>query len=511
MMTGMIDLAGYLLIGGSLAAAALFVFVLRFARGGRQIAVGASIALLLATLSAMSERLMPVLGWPMETRASAANILGALACFAAAYSLNAVIKRALWFGILREGDHSAAPSLIMGLGSFALYGLTAMITASAIFHYDVTALAATSGLVAVVLGYSAQSTLSELFAGLALNLSKPFKIGDSVQVDGVWGNIVGAGWRSVSLRTYEGTIVTMPNSKLVSAKVTNLNQPDSTLRHHIPFTVDIDVPPGRVQEVGLAALRRLPHALPSPAPMLLFKNVTEHGMAYEAIFWHDNPNQYILRRDEAGSALWYAFKRAGITFSVQRRLQFPAADAAPKEQDFSTRSDTLRAIMTRQPLYRAFPADSIDHLMEHFKEVLFGPGELVFRQGDPGTSMFVILEGAVDVSLESEHGTRVIYGLGVGDTFGHMSLMTGEPRLASVRAVRHLVVAEIEKSSLEPILQANPEIIHQIAQEIARIESSREALMHAGAETPTTGAAPSDRLLSVLVTRIRGFLLSGDA
>ncbi len=508
-MSTMIDVVGLILILGSAVSVILCAVALRAGRGSRRVALGASFCLFFAAAAAMTDRLSPVLGWTNGAPDKATHLLAALACVSAAFTLDALLRRWLWFGTLREGDHSKVPNIIIGLGSFSLYAVTAMIAASQIFRYDVTALAATSGLVAIVIGYSAQPTLSELFAGLALNLSRPFKEGDSIQVDGVWGVVVDSGWRSVNLRTYEGTMVTLPNSKMVSLRVTNLDLPDHNMRHHIPFVIDVDVPPGKVQAVGVAAMARLTHVLKSRPPMVLFKNVTDQGMAYEAIFWHADPNYYILRRDEVGSALWYAFNRAGIPFSVQRRLLSPAGDAAPAlaPVNLDLERAELSGMLRRSALYQAFPTEAIEFLVAQHHRILYGPGELVIRQGEPGASMFVILEGAVDVLLESDGEERRIYGLGVGDTFGHMSLMTGEPRFASVRATSHLVLSEILKASLEPILKAHPDVIDLVAVEIARIDASRRELSEADALNGSLANEEARSLLDQLSLRIRSFFL----
>jgi CRP-like cAMP-binding protein len=110
----------------------------------------------------------------------------------------------------------------------------------------------------------------------------------------------------------------------------------------------------------------------------------------------------------------------------------------------------------------------------------------------------------IHVLLDKDGEERRVYSLGVGETFGHMSLLTGAPRLASVRAASHLVVAEFHKSTLVPILAANPSLIDPVADEIVRIEAKRRELLDG--DTGAVAIVPADHgLLDQLSGRIRRF------
>lgn len=443
----------------------------------------------------------------------ASDVLLSLACLSIAFTLNAVLKRFVWFGRLSEGTQSRVPNILIALIRLGIYLGAVMVIFSMVFHRDVTAIAATSGVVAIVLGYSLQPTLSEVFAGLALNLSHAFRTGDSVQIDGIWGIIQEANWRSVSLRTYEGTLVIVPNTKMATNRLTNLDMPNHNMRHHIRFIVDVDVPPGRVQSVALAAMNALPHVLKSPPAMLLFKDMTDQGVAYEAIFWHFNPNVYILRRDEVGVALWYAFRRAGIPFSVLRHNLAAHADARSPlpPVDAGRYRRRLSEVLHQSLLFQCFADDAIGQIVERHRELVYGPLETVVRQDDAGTSMFVILDGEVTVLQQNADGSeRQLATLGIGETFGHMSLMTGAVRSATVRANGHLVLAEIEKDAIADLLEANPAAVETIAQEITRLEEANLRMRSLEkAEASVDGShGLADRLASV-AKLMRSFFVLG--
>ncbi|MCY1017367.1 cyclic nucleotide-binding domain-containing protein [Pyxidicoccus sp. MSG2] len=74
-------------------------------------------------------------------------------------------------------------------------------------------------------------------------------------------------------------------------------------------------------------------------------------------------------------------------------------------------------------------------------------GEVVVKEGDSGTSMFVVLEGRVAVAREAEgQEPRVVEQLGAGEFFGELALLTGTPRTASVVALEDAVVLELAQT-----------------------------------------------------------------
>lgn len=500
-----IGLVGFALMAASALSAMFFLWVWR--RGRRGFEAGVSLLLLGLTLRVMVDRVLPALGVPMMARDWIADGLEIILWALAAFTLNAALRQFIWLGPLREGDHSRAPQILIGLTALGLYACAAMAVATRVLGLDITAVAATSGILAVVLGYSAQPTLAEIFAGVALSLSRPFKTGDSIQIDGLWGVVVESGWRAVTVRTYEGTLVTLPNSKVAANRLTNLDQPNHQLRHHFPFVTDIDYPPGQVQKIALSILYGLPHVLSEPKPLILLKNITEQGCSFEAIFWHDDPNVYILRRDEIGTALWYGFHRAGIPFAINRRFQTlePGVTPIVPRAPTGTHPQDVRRLLDVAPLYRCFPDDARDTLAVASRPLLYGPQERIIQQGAAGTSMFLILAGSVTVLAEQNGQEQPLYTLSTGDTFGHMSLMTGAPRLASVRANDHLALAEITKADLAPLLDAHPTVIDAVADEIRKLEISREALVRREGPNGPEALMPAG-FLDHLAERIRHFL-----
>jgi len=103
-------------------------------------------------------------------------------------------------------------------------------------------------------------------------------------------------------------------------------------------------------------------------------------------------------------------------------------------------------------LFRGIPADTVAAIIAPFDQYTVGPETVIVHEGQPGDSLFIIESGLVEVYLQSATGeTTILSRLGAGETFGEMSVLTGEPRSANVRALSRTVV---RLASREAFLQA---------------------------------------------------------
>lgn len=89
--------------------------------------------------------------------------------------------------------------------------------------YDVTALIAGLGIGGLAFAMAAKDTVANIFGGFTIFTDKPFVINDRVQIDGYDGTVVEIGVRSTRLKTLNGRIVTIPNSKFADSPVENVS------------------------------------------------------------------------------------------------------------------------------------------------------------------------------------------------------------------------------------------------------------------------------------------------
>jgi len=108
-------------------------------------------------------------------------------------------------------------------------------------------------------------------------------------------------------------------------------------------------------------------------------------------------------------------------------------------------------------------AGQLDRLAAATRVVRFKRGEVLMRQNDLGSSMFVLVDGKVTVSVHEPGGDRVVATLGPAEVVGEMAVITGDRRSATVKAKGRVVALEVTKSALEPILAAQPRLAERFA------------------------------------------------
>ena len=109
---------------------------------------------------------------------------------------------------------------------------------------------------------------------------------------------------------------------------------------------------------------------------------------------------------------------------------------------------------------------------------VYGPGEIIVRQGEVGDCMYVIQSGKVEVVQESEGRELRMAELGEGDFFGEMALIENEVRSATVRPVGEVRVLTVDKRLFLRKIHDDPSIVFRIMKRMSsRIRDLNNELM----------------------------------
>src|SRR5215813_12916089 len=108
-----------------------------------------------------------------------------------------------------------------------------------VFDLPIQGLLATSGAIAIILGLALQSTLSDVFSGIVLNFSRPYRPGDWISIDGSTdGRVIEMNWRATHVLTAKRDLAIVPNSTIAKAKIVNASSPSGI--HGITVAVQVD-------------------------------------------------------------------------------------------------------------------------------------------------------------------------------------------------------------------------------------------------------------------------------
>lgn len=326
--------------------------------------------------------------------------------------------------------------------------------ATFVFHDK---LLTTSAVGAVVVGFALQDTLGNAFAGLAIQSEKPFHIGHWIRVGEFEGRVAEVTWRATKLRTKTGNFVVVPNNIVAKEAITNYSEPLAPTRLQVEVGASYLAAPNEVKAAILEAMAQSSRVLASPKPDVMLVSFDSSAITYCARFWVDDYEGDESARDQVRTAIYYSFARHGIEIpwpiqvQYERAWQEPGADVKQQQREAMLAGVDLFAGLTVEQR-RSIAASTAAHV--------YANGELIVRQGEPGHSMYVVCSGSAAVVLEPDR--REVARIESGGYFGEMSLLTGEPRTATVMACEDVVVLEIHAEQFRRLAEQSPQAVEQI-------------------------------------------------
>nr|MDQ5873353.1 cyclic nucleotide-binding domain-containing protein [Acidobacteriota bacterium] len=154
----------------------------------------------------------------------------------------------------------------------------------------------------------------------------------------------------------------------------------------------------------------------------------------------------------------------------------------------ASRDDAIAAAIAALDLFRPLSAEEKEEVAKGARERRYAEGETIVREGEHSASMFLIESGRVSVSIHGAAGdTRRLAVIEEGAAFGEISLLTGDPRTATVRALTEATLLEIDKATISPILRENPSLCGMLELTMQeRRKRAADALEAAGGEAEQT-------------------------
>jgi small-conductance mechanosensitive channel/CRP-like cAMP-binding protein len=354
----------------------------------------------------------------------------------------------------------------------------------------------TSAVGAVVVGFALQDTLGNLFAGMAIQIERPFRVGQWIRVGGFEGRVAEVTWRATKLLTKAGQFVIVPNSVMSKDAILNYSEPTIPTRLEVDVGASYDVPPNAVKCALHEALDNAPLVLRDPAPDVVLEDFGASAITYRVRFWIDDFARDTAARDQVRTNIWYTFGRRGIEIPYPIQVEYSRDERGPRsEDDVRDAAARLGAI----DLFGGLDDAERTRLAHDGRERLFGAGERVVRQGDQGESMFVVLSGRVRVTIEPSG--REVAVTGGGGVFGEMSMLTGDPRTATVTAATDARLLEITAAQFREVALGRPALVDQVS---AIVSARRQGLADAKAAADEAQAAAPARV--GLKERIQRFL-----
>ncbi len=398
--------------------------------------------------------------------------------------------------------NTAAPELLRQIVSLLVFGLLFGVLCKVVLSFSLPALLTTSAIITAVLGLALQETLGNLFSGIALAIERTVQVGDMVRTGETIGLVEQLSWRAIKVRTMEGNSLLIPNSVASRDRLEVFRRGSVPMARLLHVGLEYDAAPARARAALEAAVRDLPGVAAVPPPVCYLHAFRDFAVEYELRYWLDDYARFLDIDARVRERVWYRLEREGLVIAYPVIRQHQYRYETPAAPDPAAR---ILTAIDHNAFFSPLSSDERRRLAGGARLRRFAEGEIVVREGDTTSSMFLIAEGRAAVSVHGAAAgggvaSRGVAVLAPGSAFGEISLLTGEPRLASVRAMTEATLVEIDKATLAPILESNPSLVEKIGAIV--LARRREAADRRAA--PEADRAPEPDSFGVRIARFFG-------
>lgn len=407
--------------------------------------------------------------------------------------LSARVIVAVLYYTLQHDRKSRAAKLFIDLAAAAVYVAAGLIVLKSVLALSVGGLVATSGVVAIVLGLALQSTLSDVFSGIAVDIEAPFQVGDRISLgNNIEGQVVEMNWRSIRVQTDGADIAIIPNSVVAKLEIVNRSVPTRDRAVSVQIWCAASGDPERVVEVLREATLLCPPILETPAPSVALNRIGPRWNNYTISF--SVPDTQLVATTKS-SLLRHARKQ----LYHARLLHHGRTRSEQPRDDRLLTILPARQILREITLFECLQLAQLEELAQRVVTRLLEPDELLFSQGASDATLYIVASGILEVTATSDGVAVVTLGnLGAGEYVGEISLLTGAPHAATARARTHCYIHHLSREAIAPLLAANPALAVAFDQSVRR---GLDRLKRSVAVRATENADASGQLLQ----RIRAF------
>src|SRR6266481_6361828 len=427
--------------------------------------------------------------------------VGAAAILLSTALIVALVNRYVWDIYFERRKQTPIPHFLREVVALVIFVVALLFVLSFAYHAErgLKSVVATSGVAAVILGLAGQNLLGGIIAGMSLQINRPYRVGDWLQVGDRFAEVMEINWRSTRLRTNDAIYLDIPNNEIVKSTIVNLHYPTEVHAMRIRVGVDYNVPPNRVKDVLARAASSANGVLAHPPVKVFLVDFSEYAVIYEIKFYMGNHARINEINDAVRTSVWYELKRQRLTVPFPIRTLQLERHTGPLVQEGYAEA---RAILRGDRLFQCLPDSHLENLLKNSKMDYFGRGEAVIEEGAEGESLFILLRGMAHVTVVKQ-GTNVrVGGLRPGDCFGEMSLLTGERRSATVRAEGDCYVMEISKPVMAEVLRDSPQCLEQLSELLARRKMENEGILK-DAAIPADQAGKAREYKASFLKRLR--------
>ncbi len=392
-------------------------------------------------------------------------------------AVHAILKIAWWFwaawffvGVLRAfvvfQRSPREAKLLQDLLAGLIYLAAVFAIITYVFDLPIQGLLATSGVVAIILGLALQSTLGDVFSGIVLSFSRPYRPGDWISIEGgTDGRVIELNWRATYILTARRDLAILPNSTIAKSKIVNVSSPSGLHGTTVTVQVDSQSSPSRCSEILEHAIRNSRLIVATPAPTITIKTINASYAEFEIAFFVEELASTVKAQNELFDFIYRHLAAAGIDLASPQNG--PAADG-----DLRKSRTGVERLLELVDIFGTFVPEERAAIAAKLKPRSYDEGETLVEPGAVLQSLFIIGSGVVSFTHKGIEGEMEVLRLGPGDHFGEIGMLTGAAATVRISALVPTTVYELAKADLTPILEARPPVAQELCRALARMQAA---------------------------------------
>ncbi len=332
-----------------------------------------------------------------------------------------------------------------------------------VFNFPMQGILMTSGAVAVVLGLALQSSLSDVFYGIVLNLGKPYREGDWISLNNnVEGRVLEMNWRATHIMTIGQDVVIIPNSLVAKSKIINSSFPSRIHGTTIQILLDPLTFPMTARRILAEAIHGCHLVLLTPPPLIVVKAMSQEAVQLDITFFTTEIRQSNEAQNQVYEKIFRKLGASGISFG-NRTTAFHAAAVINAQSGY----DDVERLIAFTPAFARLPATERSAIAASMVRETFEAKKTVIECGVSSEAMYLVGSGVLSLSREIGGHEVEIARLTSCDHFGAGGLLGGSQTLAKVSTLTPAIVYRLEKQDLLRLLKDRPAFATVLNQDLA--------------------------------------------
>ena len=271
-----------------------------------------------------------------------------------------------------------------------------------VFDLPVTGLLATSGAVAIIIGLALQSSLGDVFSGIALNVERPYRVGDWIILDDtLQGKVIETNWRATHILTGNQDVAIIPNSVIAKSRLVNCSAPTTIHGASIRVRLEPSLTPAAGCNLLEDVLLGSTHILRTPEPTVTIKDLSAEMIDFELSYSVADISAVGRAQNELFNRVFRAAAAAGAKFSP--RLGSSPTQAAPAAEE---ESGIRERLLAGNSLFLTLTVDEKAALASQMQRKDYKRGEVVVTAGTILEALCIVSYGVLVGSVEA-NGRRL--------------------------------------------------------------------------------------------------------